>query len=51
MTATLASFFVGRDAESEDGEVAGAKAVESLRAEIAALRTELQRVSDGQRRP
>ncbi len=51
VTATLASFFVGRDAESEEGEVAGAQAVESLRAEIAALRTELQELSEGQRRP
>jgi voltage-gated potassium channel len=38
VTATLATYFVGRDAERSDGEVAGAMAVEELRAEVAALR-------------
>ncbi len=42
VTATLATFFVGRDAESEEAEVAGAAQVESLRAEVAALREELR---------
>ena len=42
VTATLATFFVGRDAESEEAEVAGAVQVESLRAEVAALREELR---------
>lgn len=48
VTATLATFFVGRDAESDEAELAGAKAVESLRAEIRALREEL--VAQGRRR-
>jgi voltage-gated potassium channel len=42
VTATLATFFVGRDAENEEAEVAGAAQVESLRAEVAALREELR---------
>lgn len=42
LTATLASYFIGRDAENDDAEVAGAKSVESLRREIAALREELR---------
>lgn len=42
VTATLATFFIGRDAENEDGELAGAKSIEALRAEIAALRVEVQ---------
>jgi len=42
VTATLATFFVGRDAEDEAAEVAGAAQVERLRAEVAALREELR---------
>lgn len=42
VTATLATFFVGRDAENPDAEVAGAAAIAELQAEITALRTELQ---------
>jgi voltage-gated potassium channel len=42
VTATLATFFVGRDAENAQAEVAGAAQVESLRAEVAALREELR---------
>lgn len=41
MTASLATFFVGRDAEDEQGELASAKAIAQLRAEIAALRAEV----------
>jgi hypothetical protein len=44
-TATLATFFVGRDADSDEGEMAGAKALEDLRAEIVALRTEVRTLS------
>ncbi len=43
VTATLATFFVGRDAEAADGEIAGASAVHALRDEIAALRADLSR--------
>ncbi|HXG65982.1 MAG TPA: ion transporter [Blastocatellia bacterium] len=41
-TATLATFFIGRDAEDEGAELAGAKSIEALRAEIAALRMEIR---------
>ena len=43
VTATLATFFVGRDAENPEGEVAGERALRELRDEVAALRTELRR--------
>jgi voltage-gated potassium channel len=46
ITAALASFFVGRDAENGQGEVAGAEAIESLRAEIASLRMEIRRLGE-----
>ncbi len=46
VTATLATFFVGRDAENNEGELAGAKSIEALRAEIAALRAEIHVLSD-----
>lgn len=37
VTASLASFFVGRDAEDDDAEIAGRASIEALRADIAAL--------------
>ena len=40
ITAAVASFFIGRDADSA-GELAGARAIEELRAEIAALHQEV----------
>lgn len=49
-TATLATFFVGRDAANEVAEVAGAAQVESLRLEIAALREELRAFAGAKRR-
>ena len=50
VTATLATFFIGRDADNEEAEVAGAAQVESLRAEVAALREELRAFAGGERR-
>ena len=47
-TAALATYFVGRDAEDEEAEVAGTKAVAALRAEIAALRNEIRALSGRQ---
>lgn len=44
VTATLATFFVGRDAEAAGGEIAGASAIEGLRNEIAAMRADLTRL-------
>lgn len=48
VTATLASFFVGRDADNDTAEIAGAKSILALQQEIAALRTEIRalRVAD-----
>ena len=43
VTATLATYFVGRDAESDEGELPSAQAIEALRREVAALREELAR--------
>jgi voltage-gated potassium channel len=42
VTAVLSTFFIGRDAENPDGEVAGAREIRELRAEIAALREQLR---------
>ena len=41
IAATFASFFIGRDADSEAGEIAGSAEIRALREEIAALRTAL----------
>jgi voltage-gated potassium channel len=43
ITATFASYFVGRDAERKDGPVAGATEVQHLASEIRALRAELRK--------
>lgn len=45
ITATLASFFVGRDAEDTSGPVAGNREIKSLLKEVRALRAELTRAS------
>ncbi len=42
VTATLASFFIGRDAEEKDTPLAGAKDVADLKSEIAALRRAIE---------
>lgn len=47
ITAVLASFFVGRDAENEEGEVAGADEVKQLREEIIRLTEAVMRMKDG----
>lgn len=41
ITASFATFFIGQEAQDEQGEVAGSAALAGLRAEIAALRAEL----------
>ena len=46
VTATIATFFIGRDAEHEEGELAGAASVDALRAELAALRAEVRALSE-----
>lgn len=45
VTASLATFFIGRDAEDDSAEVAGAKSIEALHEEIAALRAEIRALS------
>ncbi len=45
VTATLATFFVGRDAESADAEVAGSAELTAIRRELTALRAELGALS------
>ncbi len=49
VTAALASFFVGRDAESDDGETAGANDVRALRADIATLTAEIRALREQSR--
>lgn len=45
VTATLATFFIGRDAENQEAELAGAQSIEALRQEIAELRAEVRALS------
>lgn len=42
VTATLATYFIGRDAASEQAELAGAQAIAELRSEITGLRAEIR---------
>ncbi|MBD2233778.1 ion transporter [Phormidium tenue] len=42
VTATLATFFIGQDADDDEAEIVGAKSIDALRDEITALRTEIQ---------
>ena len=44
VTASLATYFVGRDAEAGDTELAGAAAIEALRADVSALAAEVRAV-------
>jgi voltage-gated potassium channel len=45
VTAALATFFVGRDADNSDAEVAGAKQLAALRDEVIAMRAEIRALS------
>lgn len=45
VTAALATFFVGRDADSVDAEVAGAKQLAAVQDEVRALRDEIRALS------
>ncbi len=45
VTGALATFFVGRDADSDDAELAGAKQLAGLRDEVIALREEIRAMS------
>ncbi len=50
ITASLATFFVGREAQSRSGDVAGPGDLRAIRREIAALRLALENAGDEQRR-
>jgi voltage-gated potassium channel len=45
VTATLATFFIGRDAENEEAELAGAKQLAAIRDEMMGLREEIRGTS------
>lgn len=45
LTAAIATFFLGRDAENDEAEIAGEKSIKALHAEIAALRADIQLLS------
>jgi voltage-gated potassium channel len=45
VTAVLATFFIGRDAEDNEAEIAGAKSLDVLHTELKALRQEIQALS------
>jgi len=45
VTAAIATFFVGRDAETDRAEIAGAKSIAALHEEISALRADIQALS------
>lgn len=45
LTAAIATFFVGRDAENDEAEIAGTKSIAALHEEIAALRADIQALS------
>lgn len=46
VTATLATYFIGRDADSDDAELVGQRELAALRAEVADLRSELGAVAE-----
>ena len=45
LTAAIATFFIGRDAENDTAEIAGAKSIQALHDEITALRADIQALS------
>jgi voltage-gated potassium channel len=47
VAATLATYFIGRDAESDDAELAGARELAALRREVAAVREEIRALRPG----
>lgn len=48
VTAALATFFVGRDAEDSEGELAGAKALAAVQQELVGLRAEIRALSQSE---
>jgi voltage-gated potassium channel len=51
VTATLATFFVGRDAESGEAELAGAKELAAVREELIAVRNDIRALSRRETQP
>lgn len=51
LTAAIATFFVGRDADDDAAEIAGAKSIQSLHDEITALRADIQLLFQQNREP
>ena len=47
VTATLATFFIGRDAENSEAELAGTRELSALREEVAALRESIRELAQG----
>ncbi|KJH70782.1 potassium channel family protein [Aliterella atlantica] len=45
LTGAIATFFIGTDAENDNAEIAGAKSIQALHDEIAALRADIQNLS------
>lgn len=50
-TASLATFFVGRDAENDEAELAGSKQIIALQQDITLLRAELQQLTAALNKP
>jgi voltage-gated potassium channel len=50
VTASIASLFVARDADGEDGELASARQLDAIRAEVAALNRRVELLLESQRR-
>ncbi|KAA9333566.1 ion transporter [Adhaeribacter soli] len=48
-TATMASFFVGQDAEADDSDVASAHQIDQMHAEVKALREEIKELLESRR--
>lgn len=49
VTATLATFFIGQDADDDEAELVGAESIEALRDEIIALRVEIHHLRQNDR--
>lgn len=45
LTGAIATFFIGTDAENDEAEIGGAKSIQALHNEIAALRADIQALS------
>jgi len=46
LTASLATFFIGREAENDQSEIAGTKSIEELHKEIISLKEEIMKLNN-----